>query len=257
MTGIYNNNLRQAKDFNLHADHWRWAPDPKGALDAWQGVQQQDLGEVIARFGDGQNMRPALKVRRAYRRRKPVFTDVVAILAVVEALVDTQRGIYIRAPYLVQHLNETSPLYFWTSSSIGRILSGLEAACGEYYRDLSHKDILTQKQIPFAKGRDSKGQYYVTDPMGGNEGLLWLLSVRLYLVEQVNELMMNESVGQWSEKGIDGESGGWTSANNLYVEKFEGTKVRSTTNYMAQWEPGQRFKPPASGQRLLTNDPLE
>lgn len=247
MPGIYANS-RENKMYPLHQDTHGWYPDRGKMLQTLKDVQEQDLAEVEAAFPNHRFI-GELKVPRPYRRHKALWHDPVVLYAVVQALIDTQRGIYIRPGYLINFLNENWPLYYWSAAAIGRIISGLNSACESEYNPMGHKEKMTR--LPLSKGRDSKGNYYVIDPVGGNEGLLWLSKVRNILVDKIHEVMGLEAQGIFDDSPLMN-----TSPNQHYPEILEGSSVRSPANYESQMRPGETFGVSTERLKVTQRDPL-
>jgi hypothetical protein len=168
--------------------------------------------------------------------------------------VKQQRGTYIRPHYLMPRLRDLAPQYSWETRSLGRLLSGLNVAAAVEYDiwDDPHKP-------PFGKGRDARGTYYVIDPLGGNEGLMWLLNCRKVMMRRVEGVMVAESHGDLDH--TNGEPAERDSVRewipgDLYSEAWlKGTRVRDKELYFAQAD-GQPFYRSAARIKVDRSDPF-
>ena len=244
------------KAFPLHVDSGQYYPDEaavKALID-----EQSELESVLE--GMDSSFMPPPRLKRYYRRHNAQMNDPIALFYVVEMIIRQQRGTYIRPYYLAPTLSREQPLYYWGVRAIGRMLSGLSSACKEEYREINTSSMLEDRALPFAKGRDAKGVYYVTDPLGGTEGVLWLMNVRKVLMKMIDTLMEAEIRGNFNftlgNKGTEGYEQNLASPWVLYGEWFENTQVRTTEQYMAQCDgqPFLRSQPARKG--VAINDPL-
>lgn len=204
---------KKAKNFPLHTDGYAYVPD--------RSAPQECVDEI---FDKGTEISADLKEdwpdllhppvhKTWFHRVMASFNDPLAVYFVLDALTHSMRGIYLRPLYVCHYLQQAAPQFYWDPSLVGRIMSGLETTCwrayveyqapGEYI-PAEHGDgtALTEDEmrieIPFAKGRDSKGKYYVLDPRGGDEGLLWLLQARERFYELSKTMLDGEKQGDWT-----------------------------------------------------------
>lgn len=229
------------KAYPLHHDLGQYFADVE-AIKA-EVEKGQDMESVLAGMDSAFYPKPAMK--RYYRRHKFQFNDPIGLLYVVDMLIWQQRGTYIRPHYISSVLAPQQPLYFWENRALGRALSGLATACWEEYRQEGGA-ALDEREVPFSRGRDAKGAYYAMDPKGGNEGLFWLMNVRKVLLGLAGKVMHAEQSGNFEftlgNKADVGYSQNLAQPADLYAEWFEGTRVRTTEQYLAQCDEQPFFR---------------
>jgi hypothetical protein len=236
--------LGRPKQFVLHNDAHQYYPDIGALKTTIERVRDQDIEAVNAAFG--QAWYPVPSARRLYRKHKAKFNDPICVYAVLEMCIQSQVGTYLRPEYLLDILSREYPLYYWDAGGVGRMMSGLYATCGGEYIDAP------AHQLPFDKGRDARGKYYVVDPVGGDEGRLWLLRCRNIVLEKATALMARQLVGDFAEPDA-----GLVQPGNLYGEWFADTRIRDAQNYIAQMRPGEVRAPSVARVRAMyANDPL-
>jgi len=223
------------KAFPLHKDVWAYYPDGHAAKEAYKDAKEKQLEEVMDALGDS-NPFPQTQPLVPFRKHKAQYNDPICVLGLLDALLLSQRGIYIRPGYLLDTLNRKFPHYYWSTQIVGRMLAGLN----EVSKNIHDGEI---REVPFARGRDSKGNYYVMDPKGGNECLLWFIKVRQVTVDRVQNLMRAEAGGNF-EVGLWASAYGDNQPAACYMDWFETTTlVRSGANYMAQWDTSKPLAP--------------
>lgn len=236
--------LGRPKQFVLHADAHQYYPDIGALKQTILQAQEADMDVLNKAFGA--SWYPEPRVKRLYRKNKAKFNDPICVYAVIELLLQSQPGVYLRPEYFLDILAREYPLYHWTSDTVGRLLSGLHTACGTEYFDAP------VHQLPFDKGRDARGKYYVIDPMGGNEGRLWLLRCRNIVLEKAVLLMNRQLGGDFTE-----DDPGLTQPGNLYQEWFADTRIRNHELYLAQMRPNEVRAPSEARVRAMyATDPL-
>ena len=212
---------KRAKMFNQHTDGHQFYTDIVGREDQLKAVQELDIEAINEAFGT--SFWPKTKPERPYRLLKAQFNDPVCVYALLDLLVRSRKGIYIRGEYLEDMLTREYPQYVWQGSTIGRMMAGLKAVCAqEYYT-------IPEEELPFAKGRDARGKYYVIDPRGGDEGWLFLLKCRKIAAIRVQEMMQAQRQGD-----VECWNSGFTQPSVLYGEWFDGTRIRDDETYRAQ-----------------------
>lgn len=232
---------KRVKRFAQHSDSFQFYGDAAERDNQINTIRDMDIGVVNEVFRAG--WKPVPTQRRLFRIQKAQFNDPLCLYAILEQLVISRPGIYVRAEYLDQPLTHTYPQYFWPVGTIGRMMAGLSSTCQVEYEPVA------QYQVPFDHGRDARGTYYVIDPMGGDEGFLWLLRCRNIMLEKVQEHISHEMRGDFEWGGV-----GWTQPSVLYYDWFADTRIRDADAYKSQW----RFAPPPGRPRTLdvTDDPF-
>jgi hypothetical protein len=234
----------QRAAYPLHQDNYIFQPDAKvlsGVIDQLkeEGRWPEELEQYRFSFKDH---------RGFFHKTQASFNDPMSIFYVLDMVVKSQRGHYIRPGYLTPALRDLVPAFYWNANVVGRILAGIQVACEwEYGSDhaiQSHEnengeraEAYDKTWVPFAKGRDAKGAYYVIDPRGGNEGLLWLAALRSRFYQLSEMLMRNEQAGEFDPEGIIGKG---MVAHDFISEHAPGA-IRSKAGYLAQVHPGRRF----------------
>lgn len=174
--------------------------------------------------------------RQMYHRSKNSFNDPLSVYFVLDAICESKRGIYLRPAYLVHYLNDNVPQIWWNNAVVGRIMAGFFHLCTEnYWNDDIDNEYLKahdteQAQIlqPFAMGRDSKGRFYVLDPEGGNEGLLWMLQAR-----QTWLILAMDSIAD-DRDGRPGANWGKENAPTDYYMEHHPARARNAKAFRAQ-----------------------
>ena len=241
----------KAKAFPLHRDTMGYFPD-QPQMEA-QIAQARDMESVSVPLKDVFYPEPGF--RRYYRKHKAQFNDPFCLYYVLDLLVRQQRGTYVRPHYLLPRLMELAPMYSWNAGVVGRILSGVHAACASEYDMWSPDDA---KKVPFARGRDAKSVYYAIDPLGGNEGLMWLLNCRKAIMHRVEGSMRAEATGDlrhtMGEPTKRDSVREWIPGD-LYSEAWLAeTRVREVEQYWAQAD-GQDFYRSAPLTKVDRSDP--
>jgi len=239
---------RVPKTFPLHYDTRMFSPDPHGLAQAIEELKA--IPTVLDIIGE----RPWQEwpVRRLYRKHKAAFNDPICLLAVLETMLNAQRGTYIRPEYLLVPLGAEWMLYHWDNRVLGRMLSGIFIACKEDYGN--NFDDTTS---PIGKGRDSRGTYYVVDPKGGNEGIAWLLQARKKAISLGHALMAAEQSGAYGAWAGSEDLQNFNQPGDLYAVKWlDGCAVRKPEFVQANHdsEPFWRQKPARA--RMDRRDPL-
>lgn len=225
----------QRASFPLHEDNFQYSPDVRvqpgvlASLKEEGRYPEEEMAPYLVAVAHGNSL---------YRKKQATFNDPIAIFYVLDAILKTPRGHYIRPRYLIPYLRDNHRQYYWSEVSIGRIVAGIHGTCREVYEEHIEMDTGTdEKFLPFASGRDSKGRYYVVDPKGGSEGILWLTAFRSNAHKQSRLLMTAEASGDFEAEGILGHSVvGWD-----YMLEFAPTAIRSVSAYHAQTHPNDRF----------------
>ena len=225
----------QRAAFPLHQDNFQYSPDVRVQPGVLRNLK--DEGRYPEDEMEGYNVAPP-QDNGLYRKKQATFNDPIAIFYVLSAILKTPRGHYIRPRYLIPYLRDNHRQYYWSEVSIGRIVAGIHGTCKEMYEEHIEMDTGTdEKFIPFASGRDSKGRYYVVDPKGGTEGILWLTAFMSNAHKRSRLLMAAEAAGDFEAEGILGHSVvGWD-----YMLEFAPSPIRSVEGYHAQTHPDKAF----------------
>lgn len=235
------------KAYGLHADAHAFYPDP--------GAVPRVLEQAMTISSVAANMPTKfrnLPVKHPYRKHPSQYNDPLCVYAIIDLMVRAQRGIYLRASYLIPELTREWPLYFWRAISIGRTMSGIQYACQVAYAGETAGD-RPKYVTPIERGRDAKGPYYVIDPAGGNEGLLWLLKSRDVLVEWIENMMLREAAGDLDHSLIGLEQG-FNHPSDLYPHLLPGC-IREPEFYLAQCDM-KPFPAPMRGHGRGIVDPF-
>jgi hypothetical protein len=179
-----------------------------------------------------------------FHRTKNSFNDPLSVYFVLDAIVESARGVYLRPSYLVHYLNDHVPQIWWNNGVVGRIMAGFSHLCMQLYfdDDFSNEYLLEEhrdeaaKKAPFAQGRDAQGRFYVVDPEGGDEGLLWLLQARQIWLDLAIVSMQDDAAG------TPGENWGKAEAPYDYFVEHLDEPVRDAKAFRAQLGGAQTFK---------------
>ena len=229
---------RNPKRFPLHYDGWQFYPDYGAAQEALDATWTAGIAEVVEELGDKPFRLP--KYKSLYRKIRARHDDPIVYYAILNMLVQCQRGLYIRSSYLQTLLNQQYPQYVFSVSMIGRVLGGLSSHVAQMYPEVD------EAEVPFARGRDTRGFYWVVDPVGSEEGLLWLIRARDLFMYECEALMKREAA--MSVESLE---------NSLYVvnkpeDVFDlicSFRIRSPENYRASWRPDSLLGPSASARK--------
>jgi hypothetical protein len=241
--------MANAKTYPLHRDAYGLAVDQFVSQALYDEAMDKEITSVMESM-DG--VKPFQKFPVFYRRRNPNFNDPMALFYVLDGLVSTQRGSYIRPIYISNWLQTRAPMYNWELGLTGRMIAGIYETVIETYLDEEDeggmpyiarqygdgKDIPHDERLhwlPFAKGRDSRGKYYVLDPQNGDEGVLWMLKFRWLVGKLATAAMQVEQTGHLGA--------GWGKAQtpvNFYLQICPDP-IRSAQAYRNQQHPGQPF----------------
>jgi hypothetical protein len=200
----------QTKSFPLHKDPYAFVYDTAVPAELIDEVTEKNLPDAMGTISLP-HFQHGNRHKQWYHKTQAAFNDPLSAYFVLDAMVNSERGTYLRPLYLCQFLQTAVVQFYWTPTLIGRIMSGLEGACysayvedspGEFIPDThANGDKLPESEvraeIPFAKGRDSKGKYYVIDPRGGNEGVLWLMAARAAFYEKSQMSINGEKFGDF------------------------------------------------------------
>jgi hypothetical protein len=232
---------KRPKMFKQHADNYQYYADRQAMENEIEEIRSKEIGVVNEAFGS--SFYPEPKYARVYRMKQAQFNDVVCLYALLDILCVSKRGIYIRPEYLEGILSRQYPQYHWPVGTIGRMMAGLRATCQVEYEEAE------DHRLPFDKGRDAKGKYYVIDPMGGDEGLLWLLRCRKVILGKVQDVMAQEAAGDFESGRV-----GFTQPSVLYYDWFADLRIRNEDGYVAQ----QRYAGPPrkASSKSLSDDPF-
>ena len=122
-----------------------------------------------------------LALRKLHHKQVATNYDILALLAVIDALERANPDFLIRAPYVADQLNSRSDHYFFTPVSVGKMLSEL-AEAGEL--------AYAENTIPFApiqRHTDRRGNCYkITDEA---ETYRWLFALRTRAIDLANATM--------------------------------------------------------------------
>ena len=228
----------QRARYPIHEDNFVFSPDVKVQPGVITRLKEEE------RFPEEQMAGYQLAVAHQntlYRKKPATFNDPIAIFYVLDAILRTPRGHYVRPRQLIPYLREQHKQYYWSETSVGRIVAGIHGACKEVYDGDwtvdANREEFDDSLVPFASGRDSKGRYYVIDPKGGTEGILWLTALRSNAYKKARLLMTAESSGDFEAEGILGHSViGWD-----YILEWAPDPIRSATAYQAQLHPHRKF----------------
>ena len=227
----------QRARFPLHTDNFQFSPDVRvqpGVIE-----QARSEGRLPAEM-EHHNIALAPK-NGLYRKSHASYNDPIAVLYVVDAILKTPRGHYIRPRYLIPYLRQQHMQYFWSETSVGRIVAGIYGAIvfDVYEEHILNENMSSQadtEKAPFASGRDSKGRYYVVDPLGGNEGILYLTALRNAAYKRGQLLMLAEQNGDFESEYAGSAKVGWEA-----ILEYAPTAIRGKTGYYAQTHPEDRF----------------
>lgn len=224
----------QRARFPIHTDNLQYVPDMKVLPGELQRLRDE------SRFPE-EEMRGYNAIinanNRLYRKSAVNFNDPIAVFYVLDALLKVQRGHYIRPRYMVPYLRESHKQYYWTEAAVGRIVAGVWESCRQLYDEeyCSFDGEYDESYLPFARGRDSKGRYYVVDPKNGTEGILWLTAFRSNAYKRAQMLMSAELAGEGDE-ALTHAVVGYDA-----LMEYAPDPIRTPMAYHAQLEPGRRF----------------
>ena len=254
--------------FPHHRDARQYVPEPFIVEQTVTEMKDKGLPndlDILTRHGDLQ--------RRAdpqwlFHRPPNSFNDPISVYFVLDALCESRRGTYIRPWYIVDQLNKQVPQIYWTPGVVGRIMAGFYHLCEEMYinDDIDNEYLLPKEEfdtgeerqeaqrrvLPFAQARDALGRFYVIDPEGGNEGLVWLLMARQIWLDLAEQAMVDDGDGR------HGANWGKEQApTDYYSEHFE-ERAREARAFRNQLQGGATFARPAEkpgrGIRYATQD---
>ena len=218
---------KREKAFPLHYDAWGYSPDHHAArLELEEGVPDA----VLEALPPHPLREP--KHKHLYRKIKAGFNDPICHYALIDLLLQMQRGIYIRPGYLKDLLNNRWPQYVWSNQLLGRMLGGLSRHIAKVYTEVS------ERETPIARGRDGKGNYWVIDPKGGNEGLFWLIRAREVYLKLAEDIMAREAVMR--VEVLEESVHDYQKPEEFYAEVLS-FRIREDPYYRAIWRPDGDF----------------
>ena len=221
---------KREKAFPLHYDAWQYYPDHSVALEELASLQEDGPEAVWAQMGDKPLKAP--KYKHLYRKIKAGFNDPICHYALLDILVQMQRGLYLRPGYIKDVLNNRWPQYVWSNQLIGRMLGGLSRLCARVYMECE------KNSVPFTRGRDGKGNYWVVDPKGGNEGLLWLVKARDIFLGLGEAVMDREAVMR--VEVLEASTYEYQRPEEFYAD-YLWFRIRDADDYLASQRPGTPF----------------
>lgn len=237
----------QRAAYPIQKDMYRVIPDWKVLPGVYQQMVDDDNLPANA-----EGLKVELPKGRLYHKTPASFNDPISVVYVLDALLKVPRGHYVRPSYLVPILTDDHPQMYWSANVVGRILAGIHVVCDEEYgmdgytlrkvrknaEDGSeHREVNDEKWLPFANGRDSKGKYYVIDPQGGNEGLLWLARMRENAYKAARALMVAEAAGDFEPEGVVGSG----VVANEFIGVLAPPPIRTPTGYQSQTHYNRQF----------------
>lgn len=179
--------------------------DMKERLRAWLDAEASP--QVQADFAE----RSGLTGPMPYYPLVPItFNDPRVCEIVVDYCLMTDVQTYVRAIHACNHLKGAYPQWYWDVSVMGRVLAGIRSACEEDYRN-ANSWVEDPGDIPFAMGRDGMGRFYVIDPLGGNEGRLWLWALRGVLHKLAAQQQFADLMGEFKAHHAHDVNAGWLS----------------------------------------------
>lgn len=229
---------KREKAFPLHYDAWGYYPDHHAA----RVELDTGLPDAVVAALPAHPLREA-KHKHLYRKIKAAFNDPICSYALIDILLQMQRGIYIRPGYIKDLLNNRWPQYVWSNQLLGRMLGGL---CTHVQKVYSEVD---EREAPIARGRDSKGNYWVIDPKGGNEGLLWLVRAREVFLTLSEDIMAREAVMR--VEALEESTHDYQKPEEFY-EDVLSFRIRQEPYYQASWRPDSEF-----GRTSLASRPIK
>jgi hypothetical protein len=237
---------RLPKAFPNHRDPRAYSVDPIGFEESVKELMEvPSAAEALA-----PTPYPDWPVKRFYRKHRAQTNDPICILAVIECMLRTTRGVYVRVDYLAGPLENDFPQYDWDNYVVGRMMAALQTACMEDYDNQ-----FDRVDAPIGRGRDGRSSYYVVDPHGGNEGLGWLLNARKRAMAMSLDLMKRERRG-------GGQFGSWFTEHrtsnqpaDLYTQWFAGCACRKPEFYKANWT-NEKFIPAVPISEFDKHDPF-
>ena len=239
-----------SKAYPSHRDGFSFAVEPDCAPRVWNQWMENANPSFKTSFSD---INPFQKWPRFYRKLQPNFNDPMVLFYMLDALVQSREYTYIRPSELVSYLNNVAPMYFWTTDLVGRIISGIYEASVETFLDeddergmayvpsmSGDKVPLTDEQrkrlLPFAKGRDGRGKYYIIDPQNGGAGRLWLLKFRHIAAQHAFKAMQMEADGDL------GANQGKAQSPGVYYTSMSPDPISSAQSHFASLRPGVKPK---------------
>jgi hypothetical protein len=242
--------------FPHHRDeHRMYIPEPFVVEANVAELQEKGLPndlDILTRHGD---LQKRADPQMLYHRPPNSFNDPMSVYFVLDAICESRRGTYLRPWYLVDYLNRQVPQIHWTAGVVGRIMSGFFHLCEEMYinDDVVDEYLLPKQEfdtaeerheaqlrvLPFAQGRDSLGRFYVLDPEGGNEGLLWMLMARRIWLELAEQAMVDDGDGH------HGRNWGGEQAPTDYFMAHFSERAREARPFRNQLQGGATFQRPA------------
>jgi len=190
------------KVFPLHTDQYQFQTDFRAVGAVIEEIHEREAEsglEALQKYG-ALNERPESKT--LFHKAVNSFNDPISVYFVLDALVTSERATYLRPSYLVAYLRRQVPQFKWTIGVVGRILAGFNAMAEELYLVDSDEHIVAddsdaaKRLLPFAQARDSQSRFYVIDPEGGDEGLLWLMQCRKIWLDLALQSMEDDDRNQ-------------------------------------------------------------
>lgn len=238
--------------FPHHRDGYSYTGDPFVVEATIQDVKVKGTEAGADALRDFGPLNERAVRENLFHRTPNSFNDPMAVYFVLDAICESRRGIYLRPIYLVHFLTEQVPQFYWSVGVVGRIMAGFYHQCEEMYinddinddyihvdEDVEDKHDAALRLLPFSQGRDSRGRFYVLDPEGGDEGLLWMLQARQKFLKEAMKAQEDDGVGKYKENW-----GKWSAPTDYFAEFMEH-RTRPAGAYRNQLQGGASFQRPA------------
>lgn len=250
--------------FPHHKDMFSYHPDPRILDETVEEEEQKQTASGVAALEAYGPLNQRAQPNTLYHRSLNSFNDPLSVYFVLDTIVNSMRGVYLRPWYVVAELQRVAPQIHWTPGVVGRIMKGFEALCFALYIEdqlleddqyiivpdadgMNEEEIERQMRLrlPFAMGRDAKGRFYIVDPEGGNEGLLWLMQARKIWLKLAREDMRSEGEGDFQTNW-----GNVQTSVEWFMEVLT-EPVRPARAYRNQLGGGATFKTPTPQEYAL------
>jgi hypothetical protein len=248
----------KAKTFPYHVDGLAYYPDMEAVTRELTDIESKDTDSGKMALSVHGSLKERADPYSLYHKVPASFNDPISVYFVLDVIVNSQRGIYLRPAYVTAFLREHIGQFYWSTGVVGRIMAGLSTVCADVYLNEQPEGeyLVTERgprkdgaavafdeedlyhHVPFANGRDSHGRYYVLDPQGGNEGLLWLLQARKLFLQEARQSMRDDGVGRNRDNW-----GNENSAADYYAQHL-GAPARSGIAFKNQLQGGAMPFPP-------------